>query len=108
MGVDKTQDNFKDSKTLLEEMRARGQLGRREMPLPEATNKGMRARRTPRNNSQRVCEYYNIKGCTASQEAVELGLSGKVFLCQGLIPPDCAVRRALASGKTVSDLFKKA
>ncbi len=100
-------DEFKDSKTLLEEIRAGGGLGRREVPLPEASNRGMRARRTPIDSSQSICDYFNINGCLASQEAVELGLSKKVFICQGLIPPVCSIERALALGKTVSDLYKK-
>lgn len=105
--MDRLRDDFKDSKTLLDEIRAKGDRGRRELPLPEASNRGMRARGTPRNTSQSLCEYYSINGCLASQEAVELGLADEVFMCQGLIPPICSIRHALTLGKTISDLYKK-
>lgn len=102
-------NGFKDGRTLLEEMRESGRLGRRELPLPEAPLRGPRRRgtKTPSDTSERVCECFTVEGCSASLESVKRGLSKTVFLCQGLIPPECEVRKKTASGVTVMDLFNK-
>jgi len=91
-------DEFKDSKTLYEEQKEKGDVGKSGR-APEA--------KKPLNATGRVCEYFTSDGCEASREAVRLGLAKKVFLCNGIIQTLCPVRRQLVAGMTVQEIYER-
>ena len=95
--------DFKDAKSLLEQQRDEGKLGVWEAPPGPGQQ---RTKKTPDLTSS-ICEFFTLKGCEASLEAVELGLTKKVFPCQGSIPPACPVREKLIAGVTIQDLYQK-
>jgi len=68
---------------------------------------GRRDLRRPKESSQDICEQFTPNGCKASLEAVKLELKKTVFICVGLVPPVCTIRRQLAAGMTVQEIYQK-
>jgi len=98
---------FRDSKTIYDEQKEKRRPYNWEPPLPEAPH--ARARQSslikPLETAPRVCEYFTLKGCKASLEAFELGLSEKIFICVGNVPPLCSVRQKLLAGMTIQEIY---
>ncbi len=101
--------DFKTGKTLLEDQRQKGKLRVYERPIPEAGESKLRQieRKRPTENLGEVCEQWIPGGCKAMLEAVRLKLTTQKFICTGVVTTICGVRRRLAAGTTVMELFNK-
>ena len=87
-------DDFKNAKTLYDEYKGKPR-DTRHAPRELLVHKVI------------MCEYHDPRGCMTSIEAVKLGLTKAVQLCNGRISTLCSVRTRLAAGATIKELYTK-
>ena len=103
-------DEFQKADSLYQERKNQGKIQRYERPIPEARESKLRQfeHKRPRESVEGICEYWIVGGgCKILKEAERLGLTKLTFICQGMVPPVCSVRKKTEAGMTVVDLFNK-
>ena len=89
-------EEFKPSNTLLDDHRRTVRPAQRGTITPSFLK-----------SKTHKCEHHDQGICAPSREAFRLGLRKELILCSGNIPPDCKIRQALSSGKTVMEIYQK-
>lgn len=101
--------DFKNAEILYQKRKREGKIQRYERPIPEAGESKLRQieMKRPTENLGEVCEQWIPEGCKTNIEAIRLGLAKPTVVCTGIVTTTCAIRKWLAAGMTVQELYKK-